>query len=132
MEKQCSNTKEISDTQHNFSTKEKVGINVYLKLRNLEPGIRKETWHREEGEGKEETCIYYLKILTSGIPERVKKQQRNSTAASSDTDRPNAAITWPQKFGDWYRALEIGQLESCNLARIVIFEHLLRKKVNLA
>lgn len=26
-----------------FLTKEKEGINVYLKLRNLEPGVRRET-----------------------------------------------------------------------------------------
>lgn len=49
---------------------------MYLKLRNLEPGTRRETRHRKEGEKKEEMCIH-LKILTSGIAEGAKKFQRS-------------------------------------------------------
>lgn len=49
-------------------------------------------------EEKEETCVHYLKSLTPEIPEGVKKQQRDSSAAASDTDRPNAAITSPYTF----------------------------------
>lgn len=93
--------------------------------------MRGETWHREEGEKKEETLIY-LKILTSGTAEGAKQQQRNSNAASSDICKSNAAITWPYEFVNFCRALGIWQLESCNLARVVILEHLLRKKLNLA
>lgn len=96
-------------------------INGHLKLRNTEPETRGETKQREEGQGKRrKKRVHYLKSLTPEIPEGAKKQQRDSSAAASDTDRSNAAITSPYTFENWCAALEIWQVESCNLARIVI------------
>lgn len=74
-----------------------------LRARNKRENKTERGRAREE---KEETCAHYLRSLTPEIPEGVKKQQRNSSAAAPDTDRSKAAITSPYTFGDRCGALE--------------------------
>lgn len=63
-----------------------------LRARNKR---RNKTERERAREKKEETCVHYLQSLTPESPEGVKKQQRDSSTAASDTDRSNAAITLP-------------------------------------
>lgn len=65
-----------------------------LRARNKRGNKTERGRAREE---KEETCTHYLKSLTPEIP-GVKKQQRDSSAAASDTHSSNAAITLPYTF----------------------------------
>lgn len=67
-----------------------------LRARNKRQNKTERGRAREE---KEETCAHYLKSLTPEIP-GVKKQQRDSSAAASDTDRSGAAISSPYTSED--------------------------------